>query len=168
MDAGAEGTEAVRGKVHLGVDTEVAKTKGPGSGGEQDREQGAVVPVGRGVGLGDGLLKGWGFTAGRRQSLHAASSREGASTTSSPEVCGVWKTKGFKKGGLEGAVVSSGRSPVVGSRHEVVASCRSKKRLRACDVASPESPMGGHEGAEERWRQIRGCAEPDQDGLWVL
>mgnify|MGYP007134205005 CR=1 FL=1 len=157
MDAGAEGTEAVRGKAHLGVDTEVAKTKGPGSGGEQDREQGAAVPVGRGVGLGDGLLKGWGFTAGRRQSLHAASSREGASTTSSPEVCGVWKTKGFKKGGLEGAVVSSGRSP-----------CRSKKRLRACDVASPETPVGGHEGAEERWRQIRGCAEPDQDGLWVL
>lgn len=98
MDAGAERTEEVRGKAQLGVDTEVAKTKGPGSDDEQDREQGAAVPVGGGVGLGDRLLKGWGFTAGRRQSLDAASSREGPSTTSSPEVCGVWKTKGFKKG----------------------------------------------------------------------
>lgn len=58
VDAGAERTEEVRGKAQLGVDTEVAKTKGPGSGDEQDREQGAAVPVGGGVGLGDRLLKG--------------------------------------------------------------------------------------------------------------
>lgn len=62
MDTGAEGTEDVRGKAHLGVDTKVAQTKGPGSGGEQDREQGAEVPVGGGVGLGDRLLKVWGVS----------------------------------------------------------------------------------------------------------
>lgn len=96
MDSGAEGTEEVRGKAHLGVDTKVAQTKGPGNGGEQDREQGAEVPVGGGVGLGDRLLKGWGGSLQEGESLDATNSGEGTSTTSSPEVCGVWKTKGFK------------------------------------------------------------------------
>lgn len=47
VDAGAERTEEVRGKAQLGVDTEVAKTKAPGSDDEQDREQGAAVQIGR-------------------------------------------------------------------------------------------------------------------------
>ena len=48
--------------------------------------------------------------------------------------------------------------------------CQSKKRwgvFRACAVARPESPVGGSEGAGEKWRQIRECSGPDRDGLWM-
>lgn len=71
--------------------------------------------------------------------------------------CG--RQRGSRRAGL-GAVVSLGRSP-----------CRSKKRLRACDAASPESPGGGHEGAERDGdklgdvqspiRMRSGCVEPE-------
>lgn len=39
--------------------------------------------------------------------------------------------------------------------------------FRACAVARPESPVGGSEGAGEKWRQIRERSGPDRDGLWM-